>query len=116
MVRTSPEPISDGGRKYNWIYLVCAGVFLILFIWMGANLAGVFLGTLIGLYAGWLVKNKILDISSLQLRFIEFEAKNQIPYPALRAELLSRLTPLGMTIEKSNAQNGHPVISYQKII
>ena len=112
LVLTSPEPIHDGGRKYNWIYLVCAG----LFIWMGANLAGVFLGTLIGLCVGWLVKNKILDISSLQLRFIEFEVKNKIPYPALIAELIPRLTPLGMTIEKSDKQNGYSVISYQKMI
>lgn len=116
LVLTSPESINDGGRKYNWIYLVCAGIFLILFIGIGANWAGVFLGVLIGLCVGWLVKNKILDISSLQLRFIEFEVKNKIPYPALIAELIPRLTPLGMTIEKSDEQNGHPVISYQKMI
>ena len=116
LVLTSPEPINDGGRKYNWIYLVSAGIFLILFIWMGANPAGVFLGALIGLCVGWLVKNKILDITSLQLRFVEFEVKNKIPYPALIAELIPKLTPLGMTIEKSDDQNGHPVISYQKMI
>ena len=108
LVLTSPEPINDGGRKYNWIYPVCAGISLILFIGIGANLAGVFLGVLTGLCVGWLVKNKILDISSLQLRFIEFEVKNKIPYPALIAELIPRLTPLGMTIEKSDEQNGHP--------
>ena len=116
MVLTSPEPINDGGRKYNWIYLVSAGILLIFFIFLGANLAGVFLGALIGLCVGWLVKNKILDITSLQLRLVEFEVKNKIPYPALIAELIPKLTSLGMTIEKSDDQNGHPVISYQKMI
>ena len=66
LVLTSPEPINDGGRKYNWIYLVSAGILLIFFIFLGANLAGIFLGALIGLCVGWLVKNKILDITSLQ--------------------------------------------------
>lgn len=116
MVLTSPEPINDGGRKYNWIYLVSAGILLIFFIFLGANLAGIFLGALIGLCVGWLVKNKILDITSLQLRLVEFEVKNKIPYPALIAELIPKLTSLGMTIEKSDDQNGHPVISYQKMI
>ena len=70
LVLTSPEPINDGGRKYNWIYLVSAGIFLILFICMGANLAGVFLGALTDLCVGWLVKNKVLDISSHKLSII----------------------------------------------
>ena len=42
--------------------------------------------------------------------------KNKIPYPTLIAELIPRLTPLGMTIEKSDKQNGYSVISYQKMI
>jgi len=116
LVLASPEPINDGGRKYNWIYLASAGVFLVLFILMGANFAGICMGPLIGLCIGWLIKNKILDIISTQLRYVEFDVKNKIPYSALTAELIPKLTPLGMTIEKSNDQNGHPVISYQNMI
>lgn len=115
MVLASSEPINDGGRKYNWIYLVSAGVVGICLITV-MGFSGLFLGILLGLCLGWLIKNKVVDIICPSLRTIEFQVKNKIPYEQLIAGLIPVLTPLGMTIEKSSDKGGAPVILYQGII
>lgn len=115
MVLTLPEPINDGGRKYNWIYLVSGGV---IGVWaltqMGFN--GFVFGVLLGLCVGWLIKNEVLYFVCRDLRTIEFQVKNKIPYEQMIAGLIPVLTPLGMTIEKSSDKGGSPVILYQGII
>lgn len=115
MVLTSPEPINDGGRKYNWIYLVSAGV-IGVGLFTESGFTGLWWGSLLGLCVGWLIKNKTLDIISHNLRNIEFQVKNKMPYDQLIAGLIPVLTPLGMTIEKSSDKGGAPVILYQGII
>lgn len=111
----SAEPINDGGRKYNIVYYVCGGLMGIVFLFNGGIGAGIF-GILLGLIVGWLIKNKILDIKSTSLRYVQFKVENKMEYTQLINQLISVLTPLGMTIERNNEAGGIPVILYQGII
>lgn len=114
LVLTSTEPINDGGRKYNFIYLVCALILGIAFI--SGGFLGVGFGIVLGLCLGWLVKNRLMDMISTSLRYKEFQIKNKVPYSELIAKLIPVLLPLGMMIEKSSDKDGRPVISYQGVI
>lgn len=115
LVLTSAEPINDGGRKYNWIYWVCAIVLGIVFLVKGNVLAGVF-GIFLGLCVGWLIKNEILNTIDIKLRRIPFAIKNKVEYSELINRLLPVLAPYNMMIEKSAEKGGSPVITYQGII
>lgn len=116
LVLNSAEPITDGGRKYNIIYIISILIFLVLFIAVGANFLGVTVGIVMGLCVGWVIKNAILNAISSPLRTIKFQVKNKIPYSELINRLIPVLTPLGMMIEKSADENGFPVITYQGIM
>lgn len=111
---TSPEPISDGGRKYNSIYFVIG-----LIAGIGGFLSNGFTGALFGALffgglGGYTIKEAILDLKLKQLRKTDFAMDEQIAYEELIEKLIPILLPLNMTIEKD--KNGQPVITYQKLI
>lgn len=111
---TSPEPISDGGRKYNSIYFVIgivAGVIGFMSNGLtGALASAIFFGGL----GGYLIKEALLDLKLKQLRKTEFAITEQIAYEELIEKLIPILLPLNMTIEKD--KKGNPIITYQKVI
>ena len=111
---TSPEPISDGGRKYNSIYYVIAliGGFM---GFISNGLTGALAGALFfGILGGYTIKEAILGTKLKQLRKAEFALDEQILYSELIEKLIPVLVPLNMTIEKN--KDGALVITYQNII
>ncbi len=112
----SSEPITDCGRKYNWLYIVSLVVVTILFLIVldGDFPAILFMGVIMGLVLGWLIKNLICRSVVLKLRKKKFALDNRIPYPELITKLNQTLTPMGMHIETQS--NGNPSATYKGII
>lgn len=74
---------------------------------------GIVFAAALGIVIGWLIKNKILEVSIVKLRKMRFKVDNKIGYSELINELVPILTPLGMVIEKSADEDGCPIVSYQ---
>ena len=112
IIKNTMEPVDDGGRKYNYIYVVsgiiggivgimCAGIGILFFLPLG-------------LCVGWLIKNKILDLKALQFRKYTFKCDNQLPFSELMQRIIPELTSMGMTVEL-NSDNS-PMITHNNII
>ena len=110
---SSPEPITDGGRSYNKIYYVTAGIGAICGVFSN-GITGAIGGIIMGMLIGFVIKEGICDLKLKQLRKQPFVLEKKIPYDVLIQELIPVLTPLNMTIEKNN--NGQPVITYKTMI
>ena len=116
LVLSTAEPINDGGRRWNWIYVVSVVVAMVLFIGTFAsdfNVDTFVIAIIMGGALGWLVKNAWAKCCTKFLRNTRFVVENKIPYTQLCHELVHRLTPLGMLVEKSSGENRYPIIEYQ---
>lgn len=113
---SSPAPLDDGGRKFNFIYVICIAVFFLMFLFSGmSDLFGcIVVGLLCGYGAGWLIKYCIVNYKIHHLRDMQFQLNYKVPYNTLIQGLIQSLTPLGMTVEMNT--DGAPVITYKNII
>lgn len=109
---SSPGPINDCGRKFNWIYFACGITGGIVGIQGG--IGAIFLGVLIGCALGWAIKDEICYIGISHYRNITFVAPKYLPYETLIRGLIPVLTPLGMSIEVD--KGGSPSITFRGII
>ncbi|MFI3202085.1 MAG: hypothetical protein R3Y54_11305, partial [Eubacteriales bacterium] len=112
LILTSPEPINDGGRKYDCVYWVL-GATLGLIFGVKAGFTAFVIGILSGVFIGWVLKSQILKSIVYRIPLIEYAVERKVPYDELMIQLVPILTSLGMTVEKSKNVNGYPVISYQ---
>lgn len=113
-ILNSAEPLDDGGRRYNKLYFIIAGILGLLLT--GGGIPGIALGVSIGLLIALGIKNSILHDKQWKLRKLEFAINNKMPYPLLINKLIPVLSPLGMTVEKSSDTDGYPIITYQGMI
>ena len=112
IVKTTMEPIDDGGRKYNLIYIVFGIVGLIAGICTGVYTIPITVP--ICLFVGWLIKNKILEIKAYKFRDYTFRCDNKLPYSELMHCIIPELTGMGMVVEFN--KNNSPMITHNKII
>lgn len=113
IILSSTEPITDGGRKYNWIYAAGAVIGFILGIYLGNVGAGI-LFAVCGMVVALGIKNMICKQMDNVLRKMTFTCYQRLPYEQLIQRLQPSLLPLGMTIERG--KGGEPVISYKGLI
>ena len=112
IVKTNMEPIDDGGRKYNFIYVICGVIGGIICLCMA--IVGIFFCLPLGLAAGWLFKNEILKVQSYKFRDYTFKCDNMLPYPDLMNIIIPELTKMNMTVELNS--DGSPMILHNNII
>lgn len=110
---TSMEPLDDGGRKFNILYIIA----IVLGLFWGMFLDGA--GGMIGAIAVTVVlavtaKACILDWKWKKLRKQKFALDDKVSYDMLIQHLIVQLAPLGFQIEKN--VDGGPVITHQKMI
>ncbi len=116
MVLSSSEPITDGGRKYNFLYFIGGIIGFLIGLFMYGFGAGIFL-LLLGAFLAYAIKTIICKFASRDLRTLSFSCTQKIPYAQLIQSLQPLLIPLGMTIERGKAEKGgQPIISYKGII
>ncbi len=110
----SSQPIDDGGRKYNFIYLIAVIAGVVLFIpMMGVSFSALLFGGLLGAISAWVIKNIICRFKCYDLRTMTFAYDNAVPYAQLIQSLQPILLPLGMNIEISS--QGYMVIKYKGV-
>ncbi|WP_027207292.1 hypothetical protein [Butyrivibrio fibrisolvens] len=110
MVLTSSQPINDGGRKLNMLYLALGGIGFVVGLIMGGFESGL-LFAVIGAVIAFAVKNLMCQSKVMGMRTYSFSCDKKIGYDEMIQGLQPNLMPLGMTIEKN--KDGHPVISYK---
>ncbi|MBE5875454.1 MAG: hypothetical protein E7290_01050 [Lachnospiraceae bacterium] len=110
VVLNSMQPITDGGRKYNVIYIILAIIFFIIMICANANFLGIVCGPLFGMAIGWLIKNKILELQSPFLRNYTFQCNEKIQYQELMNRIIPTLTQMNMRVELNS--DGGPMITH----
>lgn len=113
VVLSSTEPITDGGRKYNWLYVVGAVIGFIAGIYLGSIEGGIFFAVC-GMVVALCIKNMICNWMDSVLRKMTFSCSQKMPYEQLIQRLQPILLPLNMTIERG--KSGEPVISYNGLI
>ena len=113
IVLSTTEPITDGGRKYNFLYFIGAIAGFILGICLGNFGGGIFFAV-IGMLAAWGIKNLICNFTANDLRGMTFNCSGKVPYDYLIQKLQPYLLPLNMTIECGTV--GNPIISYKGLI
>lgn len=115
VVLSSAEPITDGGRSYNIIYVFgCIIGFLIVFIATKFNIGMGLIGLGAGALLWWGIKQIICEFKCSYLREMTFACSSKMPYAKLIQGLQPLLIPMGMVIEKG--KEGNPVITYQRFI
>lgn len=110
---TSPAPLGDGGRKYNIIYLVAAGISGIVGLAMG-GFSGLILGVIFGLCIGFVIKSSVIKFKWYGLREMKFAMGHPVEKTVMFQRLVEKLTPMGMVVEIHT--DGMPVITYQSVI
>lgn len=113
IVLSSTEPIMDGGRKYNFLYIIG----LIIGFVVGVILEGINMGiffALIGALVACAVKNFMCEVDCTNLRHMSFACTRKIPYAQLIQGLQPLLLPLNMVIERK--KDGNPTILYKGLI
>ena len=115
VVLPSSEPVTDGGRAYNIIYVFGDIIgFLAAFIAAGFNFGIGILGLGAGALFSWWIKGIICEIKCGHLREMTFACVAKMPYTQLIQGMQPSLIPLGMVIEKGT--DGNPVITYKGFI
>lgn len=109
----SPEPINDGGRKYNKMYFVLGGIGAVVGLFSG-GISGLLFFALIMLVLALGIKYYIVDFKLKWSRNYKFALDKKVPGNVLIEKLIPILLPLNMTIEKDT--NGLPIITYKNII
>ncbi|MCR5104949.1 MAG: zinc ribbon domain-containing protein [Eubacterium sp.] len=112
IIKTTMEPVDDGGRKYNiiyWITGIIGGI-----TGLACGVVAIVFCLPLGLGAGWLIKNKLLDIKAYKFRDYTFKCYNMVPLSELTHSIIPELTRMNMTVELNG--NGAPMISHNRII
>ena len=109
----SPEPIDDGGRKYNKIYFVLGGIGGVIGLFAG-GIGGLILFGIIMLILGYIIKYYIINFKLHWSRNYKFKLDKKVSSDILIEKLIPILLPLNMTIERNT--NGLPIITYKNII
>lgn len=115
VILATTAPVGDGGRKYNFLYLIgiLAG-FLAGFIAAGGNGGAGVLGALVAILIVWIIKNHICWWLLHKMRDVTYHCDTKLPYSLLIQQLQPKLLPIGMTIE--SGKSGNPVITYKGMI
>lgn len=114
IVLTSSAPVADGGRSFNFLYLIGVILGVVLGIALELDGGGIALVVLLFLFLTWVIKNFVCYFPLMSLRNWTFHCDRKLPYDQLIEALQPVLLPLGMTIEKS--KEGAPVITYRHMI
>lgn len=114
----SMQPIDDGGRKYNKIYVIMVALACVLGIYSffvkDGDIGGMLLFLVLSLGIGWTIKNELLNIKAYSFRNYTFQLSVILPYDVLINNIIPELTMAGMRVERGT--DGNPVIIHKKMI